>query len=78
MGARFAQTLAAAGARVVCAARRQHKIEQVAAGIIAEGGQATAMDLDIGDTMSVRSVFDRAEKTFGTVDVLVNNAHRSA
>jgi NAD(P)-dependent dehydrogenase (short-subunit alcohol dehydrogenase family) len=59
MGARFAQTLAAAGARVVCAARRQHKIEQVAAGIIAQGGQATAIDLDIGDTMSVRSVFDR-------------------
>jgi NAD(P)-dependent dehydrogenase (short-subunit alcohol dehydrogenase family) len=74
MGARFAQTLAAAGARVICAARRQHKIERVAAGILAEGGLATAIDLDIGDTMSVRSVFDRAETTFGTVEILVNNA----
>lgn len=74
MGRRFAHTLAAAGAQVICAARRVDKIEQVAADIVAEGGQAVALPLDIGKSESVKQVFDAAEKAFGQVNVLVSAA----
>jgi len=74
MGRRFAQTLADAGAKVICAARRLDKVEEVAAAIVAKGGSAIGLDLDIGNTESVKSAFDRAEKAYGMVDILVNNA----
>lgn len=74
MGAHFAQTLAAAGAKVICAARRSDRIEQVAATINAAGGEAVAVELDIGSTASVRQAFEKAEAAFGVVDVLVNAA----
>lgn len=74
MGARFAQTLARAGAKVVCAARRLEKIETTAAAIRAAGGDALAVALDIGSNASVRNAFDTAEKAYGKVDVLINNA----
>jgi NAD(P)-dependent dehydrogenase (short-subunit alcohol dehydrogenase family) len=74
MGRHFVQTLADNGARVICAARRKDAIESIAAEIRAKGGQAVALELDIGNTDSVTRVFDAAEKAFGTVDLLVNNA----
>lgn len=74
MGRRFAQTLADAGAKVICAARRRDKIQEVADKITAAGGQAVAIELDIGSTASVKNVFDQAEKKFGLVDILINNA----
>lgn len=74
MGARFAQTLADAGAKVICAARRLDKVQSVADGIVAAGGDAIALALDIGDTASVGRVFDHAQQKYGLIDVLVNNA----
>ena len=74
MGRRFAQTLANAGAKVICAARRLDKIKEVADIIVAAGGEAVAIELDIGSTASVKNVFNEAEKKFGLVDVLINNA----
>jgi len=75
MGDSFARTLAAAGAKVICAARRRDKVEATAAAIKDAGGKAAAVELDIGDTQSVARAFDAAEKAFGTqVDVLINNA----
>lgn len=74
MGVAFAQALAKSGAKVICAARRLDKVQQVADDINAAGGTAAAIALDIGDTESVTNVFNRAEKVFGTVDILVNNA----
>lgn len=74
MGRHFVKTLADAGARVVCAARRLDEIETAAAEIRAAGGEAVAVALDIGDTDNVTAAFDAAEKAFGTIDLLVNNA----
>jgi len=74
MGVRFAHTLAAAGAKVVCAARRKDKVEETATSVRAAGGEAVAIELDIGNTDSVRKGFDAAENAFGLVDVLINNA----
>jgi NAD(P)-dependent dehydrogenase (short-subunit alcohol dehydrogenase family) len=75
MGRHFVQTLADAGAKVICAARRKDSIESVAKLIRDGGGQAVAVELDIGNTDSVTHAFDAAEKAFGTqVDLLINNA----
>ena len=74
MGERFAHTLAAAGATVVCAARRTERIESVAASIKAAGGNAIAIELDIGSSESVKHAFDAAERSVGRVDVLINCA----
>lgn len=74
MGERFAQTLAQAGAKVICAARRKDRLESLAARIRSRGGEAAAVAIDIGDVASIETGFDAAEKAFGTVDVLVNCA----
>ena len=74
MGRHFAGTLAEAGAKVICAARRKESIEEVAQAIRASGGQAIAIELDIGSTESVTRAFDEATKAFGVVDLLINNA----
>ncbi|MGQ0697283.1 MAG: SDR family NAD(P)-dependent oxidoreductase [Panacagrimonas sp.] len=74
MGRHFVQTLSDNGARVICAARRKDAIESIAAEIRAKGGDAVAVELDIGNTESVTAAFDAAEKAMGTIDLLVNNA----
>ena len=57
MGRRFATTLAGAGAQVVCVARDQARLEQVAAGIRDSGGHAVAVPGDVGSTASVTAMF---------------------
>ena len=74
MGQHFVQTLADAGAKVICAARRKDAVEVEAKKIRDGGGEAVAVELDIGSTDSVTHAFDEAEKAFGTIDLLVNNA----
>lgn len=74
MGEQFAQTLAKAGAKVICAARRLDRLEALAAKIKAAGGQAVPVAVDIGDVDSIRAGFDAAERAFGTVDTLINCA----
>ncbi len=74
LGTHFAQVLADAGARVVVAARRTERLRELVDGIEASGGQAVAVTMDVTDAASVTRGFDEAEKAFGTVDVLINNA----
>ena len=74
LGAEFAQVLAKAGARVVIGARRTDKLEQLAAHIVAEGGEALVVSLDVLDTDSIAAAFDAAESVWGPVEILVNNA----
>ncbi|TDU31635.1 NAD(P)-dependent dehydrogenase (short-subunit alcohol dehydrogenase family) [Panacagrimonas perspica] len=74
MGDRFARTLAKAGAKVICAARRIDRIEKVATDIRGKGGHASAVQIDIADRKSVTEGFEAATKAFGLIDVLINNA----
>jgi NAD(P)-dependent dehydrogenase (short-subunit alcohol dehydrogenase family) len=74
MGRRFASTLARAGAQVVCVARNLERLESVAAGIRASGGQAVAVSGDVGSSEAVEAMFDAAERAYGRVNVLVNCA----
>jgi NAD(P)-dependent dehydrogenase (short-subunit alcohol dehydrogenase family) len=73
-GCHFASVLAQAGARVVLAARRTDMIQQEADKIVAAGGEATAVTMDVTDSASIANALNEAESTFGLVTVVVNNA----
>lgn len=74
LGRNFAKVLAANGAKVVVAARSVDKLESLKAEIEADGGEAIAVKLDIADREQIAPAFDAAEKAFGTVTLLINNA----
>ncbi|HZP75113.1 MAG TPA: glucose 1-dehydrogenase [Pseudolabrys sp.] len=74
LGAHFAQVLAAAGATVALVARRKDRLADVCHTIEAGGGKALAIEADVLDHAAIARAFDEAEKAFGTVTVLVNNA----
>ena len=73
-GVYFAQLMAARGAQVVVAARRVERLEQLVEEIIAAGGEAAAVAVDVTDSGAVTRAFDVAEEQFGTVTVISNNA----
>lgn len=74
LGRHFAQTLAAAGATVVVAARRTDRLEALVARIASEGGRAIAVSLDVTDAGSTAAAFAQATKSVGAPDIVVNNA----
>jgi 3-oxoacyl-[acyl-carrier protein] reductase len=74
LGVRFAELLAENGATVVLVARRLDRLSAVAERIMQAGGKALAVAADVCDRAAMVAAFDAAEKAFGTVTVLVNNA----
>ncbi|GAA1481221.1 SDR family oxidoreductase [Gordonia sinesedis] len=65
---------AAAGARVVLAARTAARVDELAAEITAAGGSALAVPTDITADVDVSALVDATLAEYGRVDVLVNNA----
>jgi 3-oxoacyl-[acyl-carrier protein] reductase len=74
LGMRFAEVLAEAGAAVVLVARRSDRIAVLAQRLAASGARATAVTADVTDRAAMLRAFDAAERAFGTVDIVVNNA----
>lgn len=74
LGAHFANVLADHGARVVVAARRLDRLESLVAGIESRGGNAIPVALDVTNGDSVKAAFDTAEREYGVVDIVSNNA----
>ena len=74
LGAHFARILAANGAKVALAARRMDRLEALAAEIVAAGGAACAVGMDVTDEASVIAGFDAAEAALGPVDTVFANA----
>jgi 3-oxoacyl-[acyl-carrier protein] reductase len=74
LGWRFAEVLGAYGASVVLAARRVDRLEELKSRIVARGGKAETVALDVAEPDQVAPAFDAAEAAFGTVSLLVNNA----
>lgn len=74
IGEATARVLAAQGARVVLGARRTERLERVVAEIRAAGGTAECQTLEVTDLTDFQRFVAFAEKRFGPVDVLINNA----
>jgi 3-oxoacyl-[acyl-carrier protein] reductase len=74
LGERFAEVLAANGAFVVLVARRADRLKVLQARIEKAGGRAVAVEADVLDRNAMTRAFAQAEKAFGTVTILVNNA----
>ena len=74
LGARFAEVLAANGARVALAGRRRDALEARADLIRSRGGTVEVVDFDVRDHARIAPAMDAAEAALGPVNVLVNNA----
>ena len=70
----MAERFAAEGARVVVADRDGGRAEEVVRKITATGGKALATHTDVSVSQEVEAMVGLSVKSFGTIDVLVNNA----
>ena len=74
IGRACAVVLAAAGAKVACAARSEDKLKSVVDEITGKGGEAAAFKMDVANEDDVKNAIKAAIAQFGKVDILVNNA----
>jgi len=74
IGKAITSAFAAAGAKVVLAARTRETLEQVAAELTESGAEAVAVPTDVTDVDAVQRLIERTLDVYGRVDILVNNA----
>ncbi|MGH9705686.1 MAG: SDR family oxidoreductase [Candidatus Acidiferrales bacterium] len=74
LGRSMALRFAELGANLFLVGRRREPLEETAVSIRAKGARASYFSADIRDFAAVESAVAAAEKEFGRVDTLVNNA----
>jgi NADP-dependent 3-hydroxy acid dehydrogenase YdfG len=74
IGEATALACAQAGAKVALGARRADRIEELAARINGDGGQAVAIETDVTDEAGARAFVEGAREQLGGLHGLVNNA----
>ena len=75
IGKAVALRLAQDGYKIaVCYKNSESAADSTVSDIIFKGGTASAFPLDVTDSKNVNSVISEIEKSFGEIDVLVNNA----
>jgi NAD(P)-dependent dehydrogenase (short-subunit alcohol dehydrogenase family) len=74
LGAATARAFAAEGADVVLVGRRAAKLEETAASMDGLPGRALVLPGDVSEDSTAEAALAAATRTFGGVDVLVNNA----
>lgn len=75
IGRGIAERFVAAGAQVVFADVDGAAVQAAVDSLVdADAGRALAVACDVADAIAVGSAFDAAERAFGIVDVVVNNA----
>lgn len=75
IGAACARFFAEAGARLILAARRLERLEELAAMLKTQFGTETLLlQLDVGDRPRVESTLGALPKAWAAVDIVVNNA----
>jgi NAD(P)-dependent dehydrogenase (short-subunit alcohol dehydrogenase family) len=74
LGRFFASFLAGRGARVTVAARRAEALAKSVDDIIAAGGQAQSVVMDVTVAASIEKALSTAETRFGPAQIVINNA----
>ena len=74
IGEKAAITLSNNGYRVVIAARRQNRLEEIAEQIRKMGGEVLPIQIDLSQVDQIRILVERTRSVFGQIDILVNNA----
>lgn len=74
IGAAIAADLASKGARVAVADLNRDAADAVAAAIIAEGGEAAGLQVDVAERESVKALIVETVRRYGRLDVMFNNA----
>ncbi len=74
IGAATALALAHEGAAVALIARRRDRLEALAQSIVAAGGRAEVVALDMAEAGSAEEAVKRTLEAFGGLDIVVNNA----
>lgn len=74
LGSAIAHGFAREGARVIAADIDLARAEAVAASIVASGGQAWSVAIDVTDRAAVQACAADLEARFGPIDALINNA----
>jgi NAD(P)-dependent dehydrogenase (short-subunit alcohol dehydrogenase family) len=74
IGRHFAELLAASGARVAAAARREEQLAELAREIAGRGGTCLPLPCDVTKEASARATVAAAEAGLGPLSILVNNA----
>lgn len=74
IGQATALVFAEQGATVVCADVSLEKAQQTVEQITQQGGKAEAVHVDVSDVESVEQLAKHIKETYGTIDVLFNNA----
>lgn len=74
LGITMAKGLADAGAKVVLAARRQERLDSLAAELAEAGTEALAVGCDVTKAADVDRLVGACLDRFGRLDILVNNA----
>lgn len=69
-----ARAFAKAGSHVAIAARRQERLDRLAAEVRSLGRQALSVRCDVRDPAQVESLREQVRQAYGRCDVLVNNA----
>jgi len=78
LGFAIAETYARAGAKVVIASRSAGSVNDAVKKLQENGAQATGQACDVGDLSQVEALAEHAIRTFGRIDIWVNNAGLSA
>jgi NAD(P)-dependent dehydrogenase (short-subunit alcohol dehydrogenase family) len=74
LGEEMAEGLAEAGAAVMLCARREQWLTPTLESFTSRGFKAGGMVCDVADATQVQAVIDKTVATFGTIDILINNA----
>ena len=77
IGKAIALGLAQCGAKLVLTSRTQEELEKLASEIKGNGGEATAVVTDLMESEQIHALVEASMKTYGRVDILINNAARS-
>jgi NAD(P)-dependent dehydrogenase (short-subunit alcohol dehydrogenase family) len=74
IGRGVALALAGEGVKVTVCGRRKEPLEQTVKAIQEMSGQGLAIQADVAETQDVQKVVDTTVDTFGSINILINNA----